>query len=211
MAIEVEARFAAAGPEPLRALATRERLGPAGLGPVRSSDEVDAYLDTAGGSLAAHRWACRLRSRDGRVIVSLKGPPDAEAGGWLHRRAEVEGPATAARDPLAWPQSPARELVDRLRDGAPLVERFVLRQVRVERDVILDERRIGTLSLDTVVVEHRGQPCGCFHVVELELAADAGGEGRALAVLAAELEDIRGLAAEPRSKLEHALGLIDAP
>jgi inorganic triphosphatase YgiF len=207
MPTEVEARFSAPGPGPLTSVASLERLGAATLGPATTSPEVDVYLDTADGALAAERWACRLRTRGDRVTLSLKGRPDPASRGWLHRRPEVEGPASDERDPAAWPPSPARELLERLAGGAPLVERFVLRQERVERPVTRGTHRIGTLSLDTVDVEHRGTHVGRLHVVELELRAGTEDEG-ILDPLARELGAIPGLAPEPRTKLERALALI---
>lgn len=207
MTTEVEARFRAPGPRPLESLAAVPRLGPAELGPATVSSEVDVYLDSVDGALAAARWACRLRTRGERVTLSLKGPPDPAAGGWLHRRPEVEGPATEARDPASWPPSPARELLERLTGGAALIERFVLRQRRVERGVTRGAHRIGTLSLDTVDVEHEGAPVGRLHVVELELTAGTADEA-ILTPLARELGAVAGLEPEPRTKLERALGLI---
>lgn len=207
MPTEVEARFRASGPEPLASLAGVPCIGPAKLGPAAASSEVDVYLDTTEGALAAARWACRLRTRGARITVSLKGPPDQAARGWLHRRPEAEGPATEEPDPTAWPPSPARDLLERLTGGAPLVERLVLHQERVERAVRDGEQRIGTLSLDTVDVEHGGAAIGRLHVVELELSAGTEDE-TILEPLAREIERIPGLAPEPRTKLERALALI---
>lgn len=207
MTTEVEARFQASGPRPLASLAAVPRLGPAELGPAEAFTEVDVYLDSVHDTLAAAHWACRLRTRGERVTLSLKGPPDPAAGGWLHRRPETEGPATEERDPAAWPPSPARDLLEHLTGGAPLVERFVLHQQRVERAVTRGAQRIGTLSLDTVDVEHEGAPVGRLHVVELELSAGTEDEA-ILDPLARELEEVPGLAPEPRTKLERALALI---
>lgn len=207
MATEVEARFSAAGPEVLRAIADLPHLNRADLGTPIASQEFDVYLDTVDGSLAAVRWACRLRTREDRVTLSLKGPPDPAVGRWLHRRPESEGPATAERDPAAWPASDARALLERLSGGAALVERFVLQQHRVERTVTQDGRRTGILTLDTVEVEHRGARVGRLHVVELELTAGTDDE-TILRPLAEELERMTGLTPEPRTKLERALELI---
>jgi len=207
MATEVEARFGASGPEPLASLATVPRLGPAELGPAAASSETDVYLDTADGALAAARWACRLRTRGERITLSLKGPPEGAGGGWLHRRPEAEGAATEQRDPAAWPPSPARELLEHLSGGSPLVERFVLHQQRVERSVTHGAHRIGTLSLDTVDVEHAAARVGRLHVVELELSAGTEDEA-VLEPLAAALGAVPGLTPAPRTKLERALALI---
>jgi inorganic triphosphatase YgiF len=211
MATEVEAKFRADGEGPLRRLESMARLADATLGEARSIDEVDTYLDTWRGALGVARWACRLRRRDGRVIVSLKGPAEASSGGWLHRRPELEGPATEALDPRRWPSSPARDLVDALRAGDPLVERLTLRQRRVERPVRAAGRAVGVLTLDRVRIEHAGRAVGDLHVVELELRAGAPPEDEELLRrLADALAAVPGLEPEERSKLEHALERIDA-
>lgn len=209
MRTEIEARFRAEHHAVLPRIAGADRLGRAVLGPPRTVGTRDRYLDTADGALAAARWACRLRTREGRTIVSLKGPALEDDEAWLHRRPELEGPASEIPDPAAWPPSAARGLVDRLRDGRPLVERFALRQRRTERDVLLDGTRLGTLSLDEVAVERAARRLGDLEIVELELAGSGADARAALAELAAELAAIDGLVPEPRTKLEHALALLD--
>ena len=209
MPTEIEAKFRADDDAPLTTLERIEVLGPAELAPGRSVDETDVYLDTESGDLAAGRWACRLRSREGRITVSLKGPAEAGDEVWLHRRPEVEGPATNDFDPARWPPSSARDLVDRLRGSAPLVERFTLRQRRMERRVRVENRELGTLTLDRAAVEHNGRAMGRLHVVELELhGASTPEDQRLLGELAAALAAVPGLVAEERTKLEHALDLI---
>jgi len=191
----------------LRRLARRRRLGDALLGAPHTVGELDRYLDTADGRFAAVAWACRLRSREGSTIVSLKGPRLARTGrSVLHSRLELEGAATADPDPQAWPPSPARSFVRRLSCGHALVERFQLRQRRTERSVEVAGERIGVLSLDEVEVIHEHQPIGRLLVVELELAA---GMPAARATRASQaLEAIQGLHPDPRSKLEHALAML---
>ncbi|MGZ8563413.1 MAG: CYTH domain-containing protein [Candidatus Limnocylindria bacterium] len=206
--IEAELKFWAEDDEPLRALAVAAFLGAALIGPARIVDEVDRYLDTTDLRLASERWACRLRSREGRTIVSLKGPAEHEPGDPLHRRPEVEGPASAGLAPLSWPPSPARDRLLALTGGAPLIERFTLEQERTERPVMLHDIRVGLLSLDRGTVLHRGVEVGRLKVVELELAAlDEGVDHRSLA---AALAAIPGLVADPSSKLERALALLSA-
>ena len=95
--VEIELKYRARDDAVLARLAAAPALGPAVLDPPRTVDELDRYLDTADGRLAEARWACRLRTRDGRTVLSLKGPPDTELvtdPAALHRRPEVEGPAT---------------------------------------------------------------------------------------------------------------------
>ena len=209
MAIEVEARFRVTDPDALADLAALPRLGAATLGDAIGVEEVDDYLDTDDGALSAARWACRLRRRGTSVIVSLKGPPDAGTGGWLHRRPEVEGPATPELSPERWPPSEARGLLDRMRGERPLVVQLTLRQHRTERRVLDDAgRMLGTLSLDDVRVIDRGREAGRFGIVEVELAEDGEAGARALASIAADLATRPGLVGEPRSKLERAIELI---
>jgi inorganic triphosphatase YgiF len=189
-------------------------LGPAALDPARTFDELDRYLDTDDGRLAAARWACRLRTRDGRTLISLKGPAATVRPGdptALHRRPEVEGPATAAIDPAAWPPSEARERLLELTRGAPLVERLALAQRRTERAVRLDGERVGTLSLDRTDVLHASEPRGRLLVVELELTTDAVLAAPSVDALAGALGALDGLEPDPSTKLELALQLVADP
>jgi inorganic triphosphatase YgiF len=207
---EVELKLVASDPRPLDDLAGRATLGPADLGTPRVTDELDRYLDTADGRLSAARWACRLRTRDGRTIVSLKGPRAESSGrdASLHRRPEREGPADDRPDPGQWPPSPARDLLVQLAAGAPLAERLALVQVRTERPVVVRGAHVGTLSLDRVTVVHGDRPAGRLFVVELELSAEAAADEPLLASLSAALAAVDGLAPDPTSKLDHALRLV---
>jgi inorganic triphosphatase YgiF len=212
MRAEVEAKLLADGPGPLAALAALDRVDGVRLGPPRTVDEVDRYLDTAGGRLSAALWACRLRRREGVVRVSLKGPPEGVAGSAVHRRPELEGPATESLDPATWPDSAARRFLDELRGEEPLVERLLLVQRRTERAVLLDGgTTLGTLSLDEVSIGSGERRAGDLYAVELELASDAGDAATVtLERLAAILAARPGLRADPRSKLEHALAALAA-
>ena len=209
MPTEIEAKFRADDDAPLTILQEADRLGPSTLAAGRTVDEIDVYLDTERGDLAAARWACRLRSREGQIRVSVKGPAQVVDDAWLHRRLEVEGPASEDPDPAGWPPSEARALVDQLRQGGALVERFRLRQRRTERQVRVRDRELGTLTLDRAIVEHRGGPIGPLHVVELELAdASTPEDQHLLGELAAALGAVQGLVPDARTKLEHALEMI---
>lgn len=207
MPTEVEAKYLATAAA-LDALGRATTLGDADLGLPRAFDEVDRYLDTADGRLAAVHWACRLRDRGAGPIVSLKGPADSVDGA-IHRRPELEGPAADSLHPEDWPSSDARDLLLRLAGAAPLAERVRLEQRRVERSVRVGEHHVGTLSLDTVVVRHAERAIGDpMHVVELELASDDAHEP--LRSLAASLSSLPGLTADASSKLEHALARVAA-
>lgn len=209
MRAEVEAKFISDDPAALAALASAPSLGSATLGPARVVPEADRYLDTSDGALAAARWACRLRDRDGLTRVSLKGPAETTDGAWHHRRPEIEGPATASIVPTDWPESDARRTLDELAGGAELVERVELRQERTERPTIVDGAPVATLSLDVVDVFARGTRLGRLHVVELELAGDDALPASGFEALAGALAARPGLRPDPRSKLEHALEMLD--
>src|SRR4029077_4329913 len=177
-------------------LAEAQALGDAPLGAPKAYLEIDRYLDTDDGRLAAAKWACRRRSRSRTRRVSLKGPPVAAngLGGALHRRPEVEGVASARPDPGSWPPSAARDRLLELAGGRPLREQFALRQRRTQRSVGAEQDRIGTLSLDRVLVLLDGDPVGSLWCVELELAGSTVGPDRAVtARLAGLLAGLLGI------------------
>ncbi|HEY4767398.1 MAG TPA: CYTH domain-containing protein [Candidatus Limnocylindria bacterium] len=210
--LELELKYRADDPAPMRALAAVSSLGPVALGPASVAHEVDRYLDTADLRLAAARWACRLRTRDARTTLSLKGPSRHEPQDALHRRPEVEGPAGPGADPGTWPPSPARDLLASLAGGSAsqlsLVERFTLEQRRTERTVLAGGRRIGLMSLDEVTVLRDSKARGTLLMVELEFVAGEPQDPRLVAELGAALADVVGLQPDPHTKLEHALTLL---
>ena len=206
--VEAELKYTALTERPLQELERAEELGPARLGVTRTVAELDRYVDTLDLRLAAARWACRLRSRDGRTIVSLKGPAEHAAGDLVHLRPEVEGPAGHGLDAQAWPPSPARDQLLAMTGGGALVERFSLEQERREREVSQGGTRIGGLSLDRVRVVRGGTELGHMAVVELELDPAALALGLDHAPLAHALSAVDGLAPDPASKFERALAML---
>ena len=207
-AIESELKLVADGEAPLLELAARETLGRARLGPPRTIEELDRYLDTAGLRLAAQGWACRLRTREGSTSVSLKGPGGHRPGARLHRRPELNGPATAEPAPTAWPPSEARAMLEAMAGGESLLERFTLVQARTERKVRMRGRPAGTLSLDRVRVVARGVEVGLLHIVELELDPATVPVALHADHLSRALERIGGLRPDPLTKVQHALEMI---
>jgi inorganic triphosphatase YgiF len=205
--IEAELKYLAADDRPLRQLEAMDRLGPAELGPSTTVAELDRYLDTGDLRLAAARWACRLRTRNGRTLVSLKGPAEHAANDPIHRRPELEGPAGASLDPLSWQPSEARDFLRSLAGNATLTERFRLEQERTERSVALAGRPAATLSLDRVRVARDGAELGRLRVVELEFGTVAAAQDDA-AVLAAALGQVPGLTLDPLSKFERAAAML---
>lgn len=206
--LESELKFRAETDADLQALATPVRLGPATLGPARTVEEVDRYLDTTGRDLARARWACRLRTREGRTVVSLKGPAQHVAGAVMHVRPELEGPAGNDLDPSAWPPSTARARLVELTGGVRLCEQLRLAQRRTERAVSIGGHHAGVLSLDRVRVLHDGLEVGILRVVELELAPSALAAGLRPDLLQRALQAVPGLTPDSASKLEQGLRLV---
>jgi inorganic triphosphatase YgiF len=211
--LETELKLSATSHAPLRRLASLSRLGPMLLGTAETFLELDRYLDTDDGRLAAAKWACRLRRRSRTHLVSLKGPPvgaNGGLGGALHRRPEIEGPASASLDPDSWPASVARRRLLDLTGGQPLREQFALRQRRTQRSVRDGDDPVGTLSLDRILVLLRGEPAGRLLCVELELERTTAlhREDEAAGLLA-DLLAVGGLSVEPLTKLERARALLD--
>jgi inorganic triphosphatase YgiF len=203
--LEVELRFTAPDDRPLAQLEAAAWIGNFALGPPQRSDEVDRYLDTASLRLERIGWACRLRLRGERWIVSLKGPPAPRPGDSpaLHRRPELEGPATESTDPAGWPASEARRWLLGVIGDQPTAERLRLDQVRVERSVLDDaDRALGVLSLDRVSALQAGRLLGRLQIVELEVRRATSPQ---LARLGAALSGVAGLRPETRTKLELAL------
>jgi inorganic triphosphatase YgiF len=206
--VEAELKYTALSERPLEELERSGVLGAARLGAPRTAAELDRYVDTVDLRLEAVHWACRLRSRDGRTIVSLKGPAEHEAGDPLHRRPEIEGPASPTLEVGAWPPSPARDQLVAMTGGGALAERFSLEQERTERAVSVQGTRIGGLSLDRVRVMHDGREIGRMSIVELELDPQAVAHGLDHAPLAEALSAFDGLLPDPSTKLERALAML---
>ena len=206
--LESELKYRAETDAALDALASPSELGPASLGPAHTAEETDRYLDTEDRRLARAHWACRLRAREGRIIVSLKGPAQHVAGAAMHQRPELEGPSDGSLDPASWPPSAALDLLLELIAGSELRELLSLAQRRIDREVAVGGNRVGLLSLDRSRVLHGGSEAGVLRVVELELSPDALLRGFDPSSLERALAAIPGLTPDPASKLERARELI---
>ncbi len=203
MSDEVELKYAITDPDALQARLEAGLLDDVarfGGEPWRTVEIEDRYVDTAQGSLEAAGYGVRLRRIDGHRLVTVKSmaqdaPRDGEPQA-LHRRLELEAPASARLDPATWPEGPARERIESLIGGERLRTRFTLVQRRLERDLVSDGLQ-ATLSLDTAEVRRRGESLGTFATLEVE-AAD--GADRLLSQLAGPLESTGLISAETRSK-----------
>jgi triphosphatase len=171
---------------------------------VRSVRHEDRYIDTAEGLVAEGGFAARLREADGTTTVTLKALRRIDAGGALHRRDELEGPADAALPPAEWAPSEARSALLELAGDAPLVDRVWIRQVRRKRDYRRGDA-VVELSVDEVDVVAGGRVIDHFAELELELRE---GPVEALDPLADLFSEIEELVPAETSKLERALDAL---
>jgi triphosphatase len=215
---EVELKYAVGDTDALR-----ERLEgalPAGIsaGPWKRRRDEDTYFDTKTGGLAQAGFGARLRRRGSRVTLSLKsrgivgageGEEDPRGMGSeaLHRRLELEGPATPALAPADWPPSPARERLLGITGDELLDARFVVQQRRSVRDLRDEDGHAAELSLDEVRVRSGGRLVGSFVALEIEAVGDSGA---LLERIAADLESSGLVEPEPRSKEVIAAQLVEA-
>jgi CHAD domain-containing protein len=191
-----------------RLLTASELAGFSAVGPVRTVQMEDRYVDTTDGALARAGYAARIRHEPGTTLVSVKalrrgGHPLAA----LHRREELEGPADRAAPPADWPSSAARALILELAGDAPLVEIVTIRQLR-RRRAFADPTGELEASLDDVDVVSRGDVVARFTDLEIELRS---GDPEALTRVAAALEREADLEPAPASKYEAALLALGRP
>jgi CHAD domain-containing protein len=211
---EVELKYAVTDPDAVRAALDGSTLTGIEAGPWRTVQLEDRYVDTRDGALERAGYGARLRRVDGRTVLTVKsiGRGDSDDGGLprsLHRRLEMEAPAHDRLDPARWPDSQARELVERIVAGERLRTLFVVHQRRHERDLtpVGDPSPAATLSLDAADVRRRGQTAGSFGTLEVE---STDGSSGFLARLAPVLESTGLLQPEVRSKEEIARELVRA-
>lgn len=205
--VEIELKYSVADRAIGEGLVNGDALGTFSTrGPSHSAQHEDRYLDTADGALARAGFVARLRSTAAGTMVSVKST--ASSDGALHRRDEIEGPATRAAQPADWPSSAARSLILELCGDAPLVELVTVRQLRRRRDLVAPGGQAAVeLSLDEVDVINRGRVVDRF--VELELELTRGSEAD-LIPLQALLDQLAGLQPSTTSKFERALAALQA-
>ncbi|MBF8290724.1 MAG: domain containing protein [Chloroflexi bacterium] len=165
------------------------------IGPPRTVEIEDRYLDTAGRAMAGAGFVARVRTGTGPSRLTLKSMARRGTGA-VHRRLEIEADAAEGDDPSRWPPSPARDRVLEIVRGEPLLTLASIRQRRLQRDVALGASVIE-LSLDDVTV-------GGDTWTELECELRSGLEAD-LAALGASLLRRDDLAPATTSKLDRAL------
>jgi inorganic triphosphatase YgiF len=172
--------------------------------PWQSIQIIDRYFDTADLALSTAGYGARLRQTGRHTVVTVKS--DIEITGGLHRREELESPATRSLDPAQWPDSPAKARVVEVAGGRRLIERFRAEQERHEVEAQLDGA-VVVVSLDEADIWTAGRLAGSLKQLEVELRS---GDEAALRVLAGEIAAAGIGVPESRSKLAMALGMVDA-
>jgi inorganic triphosphatase YgiF len=165
---------------------------------------VDRYFDTADGALAAAGYGCRLRHIGRETVVTVKSDLEVRAG--LHRREELEAPATRGLDPAKWPESEPRTRVLEVVGARRLIERFRVEQERREVEAQVADA-VVVVSLDAGLVSVGGRAAGTVKQLEVELRS---GSEAALRALGEEIAAAGIGVAESRSKMVIAAGLADA-
>lgn len=168
---------------------------------------TDLYFDTPDEALKAAGYGARLRTVGGHTTLTLKA--NIDVGDGLHRRLEIEAPATSSLDPGDWPESDARSRLVEAIGEQRLIESFVVGQQRRERTIALGASgaTVAIASLDAGEVDYLGQVAGELRHFEVELRDGAEADLRALA----KRLTASGLARpENRSKLELARDMVDA-
>ncbi len=201
--MEIEAKFIVPDQTALQSLLDMRELGGFRLQPGPTKQVRDSYRDTADRAIYRGGYACRIRSKGGQRIATLKGL--GGAAGAVHQRAEHEVTLDAGEAPADWPASPARELALNLSRGERLTELFSLSQQRHKRTVSEGDRLAAELSLD--VVEMRvGDEARTAFELEVELLPDGAPDD--LAPMVADLRDKWQLQPQPLSKFEQGLAAL---
>ena len=202
--MEIEAKFAVPDVATFQQLQAVQHVAGFALSAHQVQQVSDTYLDTEERLILASGYACRWRETEAEVLLTLKGLGKAE--GAIHRRRELEISLVSYVPPEDWPESPVRDLVLQMTDGAPLVPLFDLRQTRVFRRMTQGELLVAQLSLDNVRIVANRRRKSHFEL-EVELAPQ--GTANDMRAIVTYLQDQWNLAPEPCSKFERALAFLD--
>src|SRR5210317_1033448 len=175
---EIEAKFIVRKPEQvedaLRALAD------AGFAIAYrgETNHTDRYFDTAEWSVLDAGWACRIRRRNADATLTLKSlhGPD----GSVFVRDEVSQPIPGLVTPPSAPAGPAKQQLDEIIAGKPVVELFELSCQRAVYLVKEDDPESVLIELDidrTRIEAEKAteKATGILEFTELELELKSGG------------------------------------
>lgn len=169
------------------------------LRPIGSKSNIDRYLDTADKRLFQAGYACRIRQKNHKQILTLKSltPPEGD----IHRRQEIEMVVDSER-PEAWTQGEAKDLLLGIIGEQQLQSLFTIYQTRHKYHVLLENQPIIELSLDEVSLNDANK----IDYFELEGELLESGAEDDLRRFSQSLQDNWHLQPGTRSKFERALG-----
>ncbi|MEZ4767260.1 MAG: CYTH domain-containing protein [Caldilineales bacterium] len=202
--MEVETKYVVPDAAVFARLASLDELAGLQLADFQTVSVHDRYVDSPDYAFLHAGYSCRVRSKGGVVLVTVKSC--VPASGALHSREEYETviePGTG-RNPDSWPAGLAAGIARRLSAGRPLELLVELFQERQKRAMILPETgdRVIELSLDKAAFSGSAEK---FY--ELEAEERVAGQAALLARLDEVLTGEWGLAPQPLSKFERALQL----
>ena len=204
---EIEAKFIVRKPEQvedaLRALADAGFT----IADRGETNHTDRYFDTADWSALCAGWACRIRRRDEKATLTLKslhGP-----SGSVFVRDEVSQSIPGLMTPPSAPPGPAKQQLDEIIAGKPVVELF---ESSCQRTVYLVKKNdpesvLIELDIDRTRIEAEKtteKATGILEFTELELELKSGRTAD-LERAAAVLRDQAGLMPAKYSKFERGL------
>lgn len=204
---EIEAKFIVRRPEQIED--ALRALGDAGFAITDRGEttHTDRYFDTADWSVLGAGWACRIRRRNKDATLTLKSlhGPD----GNVFVRDEVSQAMPELLTPPSAPPGAAKQQLDEIIDGKPVVELFVS---SCQRTVYLVEKTdpepvLIELDIDRTRIEAEKateKATGTLEFTELEIELKSGGAAE-LARAAAVLRDQAGLIPAKYSKFERGL------
>ena len=170
------------------------------LGPARTVIVKDRYFDDARLSLSRAGVALRRRMMDGQMLATLK--TRGTVSGALHDRDELEMPISDQE----WPK-PIYDRIAVLTAPGLLQARTIIETERHSHAVLVDGAPVATLAFDAVTARpQNGKRSVSFDEVEIEAHGSTGAE--TLEAIAAAVESVAPLTANPSSKLERARELL---
>lgn len=200
MKLETEVKFQIPNYDTFAALSTLRQLDDFRLQPRGVKKVADRYLDTADRAIIQAGFACRVRTVDKKLTLSLKSltPPQDD----VHRRQEIEV-EIKSEQPQSWASSEAKKRLDEIIGPAPLNPLFTLHQTRHKFEVLHQDQPVIELSLDKVFLTNIDQA----DYFELEAELIETGTEEDLQQFVASLQNKWALPVEPRSKFERAYAL----
>ena len=200
--LEIESKYSASEDQ-INSLLEVDALGKYSLKDAGEHHLTDHYMDTADGDILKGGYACRVRKKGERWVVTLKGLGGAD--GAIHQREEYEMAVPPGTTLNQWPDDPTRDLIKSLSCSKLLTELFVIRQHRTLREVYHSRRLVGEMSLDAVAMMTSSGQIKRSYEVEIEL--DENGTLDDLNALDKIMRDY-GLRPEPHSKFDRAMAIL---